>query len=815
MFSIAPLVILSSVPLSTPQAGFDSGQYDVRWESPSQHVGESMPLVGGDLGCNVWVEDGELLLYAQRSGSLSENGEYLKLGRIRLSLSPSPFAAEGSFAQTLDLSNGRITIEAGPAESPTTQIACWVDVFTSTVHVTVESDVPTIARASYESWRFLEDTLVDSGARRERFTCFSLEGFPGDVVRAPDEMAFEGNGILFYHRNPKKPLVPDVLITQQGLDDYRPVIFDDIKNRTFGGILAGDGMTPGGVTEGEYQGTPFKAWSIESSEPRKRHGIQLTSHIDQAETLGEWRADLALSVEGDVEASVSQERSAQWWNDFWQRSYIVIGGEGDGAQSKAWRVGRNYQLFRYQLGGNFRGEYPTKFNGGNLSYDPILMGSRFAYSPDWRQWGGAMHTAQNQRLLYWPMLKAGDLDAILPQFELYRKGLPGARARVQKHFGHAGAVFTEYMNASGLVLGAGWGWDAKNHRGRGTEVPLGDERATGAKGYNDVVEAGVQANQSCAYHYESQLEHAYMMMEYHRYSGADITAYMPFIKESLIFFDEHYRMRQKLRDGEETDANGRLVIYPSTACETYRGAKNPTDLVAGLHACLASLLDMDGDALSAEERTYFTEFLARVPDYTYGDRDGETVMEPAESWVDVKNIELPQFYPLFPFNQFRLGDEEIKVFRQTYQHAPSFKGQVQSWHQDGIFFARMGMAAEAAAYTLRKLGDSARRFPTFWGPGHDWVPDHNWGGSGMIGLQEMALQTIGDELHVLPAWPADWPVKLRLHAPNNTTVELEYDGKAITKLQVLPTLRAQDVIIPKHLKLAPVVEESFKNAARF
>ncbi len=803
LLAVAPSV---ASPTEDP---FDVGQYDVTWASPSRHAGESMPLVGGDLGCNVWVENGELLLYVQRSGCLSENGEFLKLGRVRISLSPSPFDPGGTFSQRLNLADGRIEIEANREDGPMGRIVCWVDVETSTVHVTIDSKEPITARASYENWRLEDEELVDSNGRRERFTCFSLEGYPGKVIRSKDEVAFEGDRVSFHHRNPEDPLVPGVLISQQGLDDYRSVIFDDIKNRTFGGVLEGRGMAPLGISEGEYNGTRHKAWTLVSNAPSTQHAIRLVSHIDQARTLGGWRAGLAATLGKSQDQEASLERSAGWWRRFWERSYIVVGGQGDPSLDPAWRVGRNYQLFRYQLGGNVRGEYPTKFNGGNLSYDPVLVGSRFAYSPDWRQWGGAMHTAQNQRLLYWPMLKAGDRDAILPQFELYRKGLPGARARVQRHFGHGGAVFTEYMNASGLVLGAGWGWDARNHRGRGTEVPIGDKRATGAKGYNDIVEAGVQANQSCAYHYESQLEHAYMMLEYHRFFGADITPYLPFIKESLIFFDEHYRMRQRLRNGEETDPEGRLVIYPSTACETYRGAKNPTDLVAGLNACLKGLLSLGDGALTPKERAYFTEFLGRVPAYTLGDRGGEKVFEAAESWVDVKNIELPQFYPLFPFNEFQLGDGEIDIFRQTYAHAPSFKGQVVSWHQDGIFFARMGMVREAAAYTLRKLKDSTRRFPTFWGPGHDWVPDHNWGGSGMIGLQEMALQTIGDDITVLPAWPTDWPVNLRLHAPSQTIVELSYDGTAITALRVEPPSRAKDLVVPERFQLSAAVAAAF------
>ena len=55
---------------------------------------ESMPLVGGDIGCNVWVEKGDILLYLQRSGSFDENSEYLKMGRFRVKLNPNPFEGE-------------------------------------------------------------------------------------------------------------------------------------------------------------------------------------------------------------------------------------------------------------------------------------------------------------------------------------------------------------------------------------------------------------------------------------------------------------------------------------------------------------------------------------------------------------------------------------------------------------------------------------------------------------------------------------------------------------------------------------------------
>jgi hypothetical protein len=92
-----------------------------------------------------------------------------------------------------------------------------------------------------------------------------------------------------------------------------------------------------------------------------------------------------------------------------------------------------------------------------------------------------------------------------------------------------------------------------------------------------------------------------------------------------------------------------------------------------------------------------------------------------------------------------------------------------------------------------KLENSGRRFPTFWGPGFDWVPDHNWGGSGMIGLQEMLLQTDGKRVLLFPAWPKEIDVHFKLHAPYNTTVEVELKGGKVIMMKVLPAERVKDV----------------------
>ena len=93
-----------------------------------------------------------------------------------------------------------------------------------------------------------------------------------------------------------------------------------------------------------------------------------------------------------------------------------------------------------------------------------------------------------------------------------------------------------------------------------------------------------------------------------------------------------------------------------------------------------------------------------------------------------------------------------------------------------------------------KLKNSGRRFPAFWGPGFDWIPDHNWGGSGMIGLQEMLLQTDDKKIYLFPAWPKNWDVHFKLHAPYKTTVEgIVKNGKAEI-IKVTPESRRVDII---------------------
>jgi hypothetical protein len=170
------------------------------------------------------------------------------------------------------------------------------------------------------------------------------------------------------------------------------------------------------------------------------------------------------------------------------------------------------------------------------------------------------------------------------------------------------------------------------------------------------------------------------------------------------------------------------------------------------------------------------------------------VLAPASNLPTKKCGEIPELYPVFPYDRYGLGRDGLEMVLRTWQHTGGSKTFV-SWHQGGIFCARLGLADEAAGFAIKKLADAGRRFPTFWGPGHDWVPDHNWGGSGMIGLQEMLLQSHGDQIWLLPAWPKNWDVDFRLHAPHNTVVDAKVRGGRIVEWKVTPENRRKDVIL--------------------
>jgi hypothetical protein len=461
-----------------------------------------------------------------------------------------------------------------------------------------------------------------------------------------------------------------------------------------------------------------------------------------------------------------------WWRDYWTRSFVHIQPGQQAANTPEWQAGRNYQLMRYLLGCNAFGQWPTKFNGGLFTYDPVLTDSTLKFTPDFRNWGGGTHTAQNQRLVYWPMLKSGDVALMKPQFDFYLGLLKNAELRSQTYWHHGGACFVEQLENFGLPNPAEYNWKRPADFDKGME-------------YNAWLE----------YEWDTVLEFCLMMLETERYTGHDVAAYLPFVESCLTFFDEHYQYLARQRGAKALDGAGHLVLYPGSGAETYKMAYNSTATIAGLRTVLSRLLELPTASSTAEQRQKWTAMLGRIPAISFCESQGHPTIAPAKTWERINNTESPQLYPVFPWGMYGVGKPGLDTARNTYRYdadVQKFRSHV-GWKQHNIFAARLGLTDEAAELTVKKLQDSGRRFPAFWGPGYDWAPDHNWGGSGMIGLQEMLLQTDGRKIYLLPAWPKQWDVHFKLHAPYQTTVECEVKNGKVQVLNVLPEARRADV----------------------
>ena len=734
-----------------------------------------MPCGGGDIGMNVWVEQGYVLFYLSRSGSFDENNTLLKQGRVRLSLSPG--LDMQAFQQILYPGDGYVEIRDGYIS-----IQLWADIEKPVVHVEVSSlrDKLSVA-ATYENWRTRDITLT----KRERFQTSYKFAAPKGLKTRHDEVVADDRSVTFYHQNGAATIF-DATVSQQQMDPVKDHLWNPLKDLIFGGRMKGDGCVLVDKVQGRYASSDYDGWMYVTERPVKRCHLQIALATLQG-TTEQWQEQLA-ATERKVSLARDRRTSRRWWNQFWQRSFIEVPTPAQSFSSPN-AFARNYTLFRYMLGCNSRGSWPTKFNGGLFTFDPeyVDLKEEYRLSPDFRNWGGGVHTAQNQRLVYWPMLKSGDYDLLRPQLDFYLNIYKNAEERSRLYWGHDGACLTEQIENYGLPC----------YPEYGTKRPAG-------------FDPGMERNAWLEYEWDTCLEFCQMALEARRYSTVDIEPYVPMIVSCLRFFDEHYQYLANQRGAKRLDGQGKLVLYPGSGGETYKGAYNATSTVAALQTVTRSLLDYlkgNGAGLSGSEHVAYLEgLLGRLPDITV--RDG--MIQPALHYERVQNVESTQLYPVFPWRQYGMGRPGLDVARNTYLNdslAVKFRSHV-GWKQDLVWAACLGLTEEAQRLLELKMMDGPYRFPAFWGPGYDWTPDHNWGGSGMIGMQEMLLQEAGDKLLLFPAWPQYWDVRFRLHASRGTVVDAELREGRVVALKVTPQSRRADVVMPEGLQSAAAAQQT-------
>lgn len=431
-------------------------------------------------------------------------------------------------------------------------------------------------------------------------------------------------------------------------------------------------------------------------------------------------------------------------------------------ENDAFVVSRAYALQRFITACAGRGRYPIKFNGTIFT----VPNSGSPGDADYRRWGPG-YWWQNTRLPYISMCASGDFEMMRPMFRMYAGEIFDlCKYRTNHYFGFDGAYYPECVYFWGACFTESYGWTPASER-----------------------EDKLQASGWHKWEWVCGPELVCLMLDHYEHTGDEELLRektLPVAKAVARFFEGFYK----------TNADGKLVMHPSQAVETWWDCTNPMPEVAGLRAMSRRILELPEDILDQREVSYWQALKQELPEIPTCERSGLRMLAPAEEFDNKRNSENPELYAVYPFRQIAIGKPDIELGLNALEHRWN-KG-ASGWRQDDIFMAYLGLTDQARTNLSSRARNyhKGSRFPAFWGPNYDWVPDQDHGGVLMKAFQSMLMQTDGRSIHLLPAWPKDWDVDFKLHAPYRTVIEGEYRDGELKRLEVTPESRRKDIVLP-------------------
>lgn len=675
-----------------------------------------MPIGNGDIAANVWVEDnGDLMMYLAKGDTFSEATRLLKLGKLRIKITPNPFESSKAFRQELSLTDGAIYVTAGEGADEV-RLKLWADANNPVIHAEAESDSEISIEVKAEPWRTTELKMNSTNTR----SYIGVQTAKETPSESADVYLDRDDSITWYHRNSTS--LYNEMLEYQGLDGYEERYPDPYLNSTFGARVAGDNMQ----SSDEY--------TLSSVSGSNNFDLQITAYTEQTETVEELEEKLLESLSADYNTEAAFSEHCRYWNEFWNKSWIFVSGDSD-----AEALTRGYLLQRYMTACQGRSSFPIKFNGGLFTMPDAK------YGDDYRDWG-SMYWHQNTRLVYWPMLAAGDFDLMMPYFKMYKDQLPIRKEIAEQFFGCSGAYYPEQVFAYG------------------------------ADGTRDKMKWAIEGTADyTTYHWQNGFEITAMMLDYYDYTNDDDFAreyIVPIAQEVIRFYNEMYTK------------DSVMTITPSNALETYWNCTNPTDHIAGLSYIIPRLIELPDTLTTPELISEWESCLSALPELPMSE-DG-TYIKPAESYGGTKNTENPELYAVFPYKLYAIGsDTDINIGIKTFEQRKYKYVDRGCWYQDGIHAAVLGLTDTAKKNALHGLTNTASgcKFPDFWAKGNDEVPDFDNGGRAALTLQNMLMQCSNGKIYILPAWPEEWNVDFKLNGYNNTSVHVIYENGEITSCE--------------------------------
>jgi alpha-L-fucosidase 2 len=753
------------------QAQERPSKYNITWTTPSDGSFGSMPLGNGDIGMNVWTEkNGDILFYISKVNAYNSDHLLPKLGKVRITFSPALDVS--NFRQILQLEDGSIRIIG--ADLNVKVIVCANQPMIS---ITGSSKEPRKVYVSLEPLR----ELVPEGDITQNV------GTAGILFNTPK------NRLAWCYRNLSSEWAKH--FASQNTPAMVAKTKGPILLRTSGCLIEGAGLV--------------RTADQKMSTLKKQRTFAITVKVlsSQPQSVREWLAQISNQEKPDFRAHNA------YWHQFWQRSYIDINSCGKGkihldqcrftqipqgsiayqghntidADSNAFQISQRYALERFCEAIASRGEVPPPYNGSIFTMDMPVGVKKFSRvteepkSPDKRDWARLSFMWQNTRHPYWSMSARGDFDCMLSCTDFVRNSLEISKDRCEKTFGVKGAFIPE----------ASW-W-----------------HNVGVFNWN-------QVPQHLHYHQLATIETAAIMCDYYE-NTRDVSflnkTLLPWAAEAIKYYANRFT---------ERDANGKMVM-PNVGCvETYQHVTNPCTEIGGLKFVLSRLLTFKGGSLFSENESYWKNLLVAMPAVPMRKIRGQQLLAVGDVYAPGRQLcESPELYSVYPFRQAWLGTPELlSVARQSFHvRTVSIDGsndgeavETGGWQSAPVQAACLGLAREAARLTSINFNDQfinwkddiapdtawshrpRPRFPVFWECKMDGTPDNDHGANSESALQNMLLQSDGDKIYLLPAWPEDWDVSFKLYANNLTTVECSYKDGKVQKLIVKPESRARDIV---------------------
>jgi hypothetical protein len=713
-------------------------RHDVQWSSPGGDEAGSMPIGNGTFGANVWIDaKGDLLLLLSHADAFSEIERLLKLGRVRISCDP-PLAI-APFTQRMRFADGMIEVECGDGDDRVL-LRVWIDSATETLHTTLDGRRPRTVTATLENWRNAARTLEggernSSWVMRDAPASIALVESADVVVPVGDSVGESPDAVAWYHRN-ESSIVPFTL-EHQGLIAFESAFPDPLILRTFGGRIEGEGFVRA------------DAHTMRADGARGRHALRVTVACSQADDLASWQRRLGQVAASAADHAASRERTAAWWRSRFAQSWVFV--DMPEAERGALAPSQAYAAQRAAALAATGGVFPVKFNGSIFTVAPRFVNGE-PFNDDFRRWGGD-YWWQNTRLPYHGMLARGDGDRMRSLFDFYFKAIRGCSVRAKEYYGAEGAYFPETMTTFATYSNGDYGWNREG------------------------LEKGVVQCPWWQWEWNQGPELVALLLDHWDHTGDERMLEeraIPAARAVLRYFDTRFAR----------DARGILVISPTQALETYwTGVVNDLPCVAGLREVTARLLALPARFGDAADRALWERMRASCPPLPLT-ADGAR-LAPAEKFDPTRsNCENPELYAVWPF---WLPHDMLGIGRASF--AARIEKMTHGWTQDGMQAARLGLADDAAANVRAKLGNTHKnfRYPTFWGPNFDWLPDQCHGSNLLTTVQEMLLQSRPDgTITLLPAWPKSWNARFRLHGAGGTRVTAEVRGGALVSLEVDP-----------------------------